>query len=185
MRMALVLIALSSLLLLAPVGGEEKDRCDLKTVEKAYYCAEHELLLASEVVSGKTYYVCEDCEEFADRAGACPSCDQAMVKKVSGKNVCPHCYAKPEPAEVCVKTYYFCPDCGHESLTAGKCADCESPWEKKVSHALVEYVCPECGDYSFQPGKCSEPDCERSGKPLVRTCSQAGTFPHVETPKAK
>ena len=178
MRYPLILVVLSSLLVLAPVGGEESS-CDLKTVEKVFFCHEHEVLLPSELVSNVTYYVCEDCESSYEKPGECELCGETLQKKVSGKDVCPHCFAKPEPAEACVKTYFECPMCECRSATPGKCEDCDEEMEKCVSRALVEYVCPDCGHFSLKPGKCPDPDCSHAGKPLVRTCSESGTYPHV------
>jgi hypothetical protein len=126
------------------------------------------------------YYECEDCGVVEKAPGKCEFCDEALVKKTSGKDVCPHCFRKPEPCEVCVKTYYECEDCGHQAAAPGKCEDCDAPLVKKVSRAVVEYACPECGDSALKLGKCSEEGCENFGKSLVRQCSMSGEFPHVK-----
>jgi hypothetical protein len=178
MRTAKPMFVLSLLLIVGLAHGVEESACDLKTVEKAFLCDEHDILLPDQLASNVTYYVCGECEQISKTAGQCPECEGKLEKKTSKKGVCPHCFEKPEPVDVCVKTYYECPDCEHRGAAPGKCEHCESAWGKKTSRALIEYACPECSSYSYKPGKCKDEDCERKGKPLERTCSESGTFPH-------
>ena len=175
-------LTLFSLAILLPtfaeVLGEKK--CDLAKVEKGLYCEEHEFLTVKELVSSVTYYQCDDCDEIHTKSGECEDCEIVLTKKVSGKNVCPRCYVKPEEIEVCVKTCYECPECGERSAAAGECEDCEKPWKKITVKARVEYECPVCEARELEPGNCTDEDCKAFDKPLVKVCSESGTFPHGE-----
>jgi hypothetical protein len=180
MKARVAIAALVGGLIVVVHAGDTDGGCDLKNVIEAHYCEACDAVLEKkDLVSAKTYYVCEDCEESYDEAGACPYCEQPLKKKTSGKDVCPECYAKPEKVEACRKVYYTCKDCDTESLKPGKCPDCEASLAERVSVALVEYICPECGDARYKAGKCSDKECPHFDKPLTRRCTESGNFPHT------
>lgn len=154
--------------------------CDMKTVEKAFYCEPCKTVLTKkELVSKKKYYECEGCGKTAEKAGKCESCDKKLVKKVTDKDVCPKCYGKTIAVEACVKTAYACPKCGAVSVKAAKCETCKAAYKKVQVRALIHYRCPACGKTSLTPGNCDGAECEKKGEPLVRTCSQSGQGSHV------
>jgi hypothetical protein len=180
MRKTLAIIALGAVFLAWAYAGESTAKCDLKTVVRAFYCEGCDAVLEKkDLVSDVTVYVCEDCEVTLRTAGRCEVCDQLLKKKKSGKDVCRQCLVKPMEVDACRKVYFECPDCEAESAAPGKCEDCDVALKEKVSLALVTYDCPECGDSRMQAGKCVDEECKRFGKPLVRTCSASGEFPHV------
>jgi hypothetical protein len=181
MTKTLPIVALGALLLaLAYAEEESSTKCDLKTVVKAFYCDTCDAVLEKkDLVSDVTIYVCEECETVSRTAGRCECCDEPLTKKKSGKDVCRQCLNKPAPAEACRKVYFECPECEAPSAIPGTCEDCDTAFVQKVSLALVTYDCPVCGDSRLQAGKCEDEDCKHFGKPLVRTCSASGEFPHV------
>jgi hypothetical protein len=179
MKKTLTVVALGAAFL-AWAYAEDTVKCDLKTTVKAFYCESCEVVLEKkDLVSDVTIYVCEECETVSKTPGQCEACEEPLQKKKSGKDVCRQCLAKPEPAEACRKVYYECPDCESVSAIPGTCEDCEKALKEKVSLALVTYDCPVCGDSRRQAGKCEDEECKNVGKPLVRTCSASGEFPHV------
>jgi hypothetical protein len=178
MRKLMMLPAL--LLLLSIARGAAEPPCDMSKVVKGYWCAEDSRILdEKELVSDVTYYQCPECKDIRKEAGTCEYCDKKLEKKTSGKNVCPECFVKPAAAEICVKAYYECPECGRQSLTAGHCDDCDKDLAPQTSRAVIRYVCTGCEASSLVPGKCTNKDCEQFDKPLKKTCSMSGTFPHV------
>ena len=167
-------------------GGKDEDEpeCDLAKVVKMHYCEADEIIYEKkQLVSGKKYHYCEECEEVAEKAGECPHCEGKLVEKVSGKDACPVCYGEVVEAEVCVKEYYECPDCEETAAKAGKCAECEKDLVKKTSKAVVEYWCEECAHSQRKAGTCPKKDCKAKGKKLARSCEMSGEFPHVASPK--
>jgi hypothetical protein len=182
MRTFLICTLCAFALTVATVAAEESE-CDMKTVVKMRVCDDESRLLdTKDVVSGVTYYECEECDGRYAEPGDCPDCDESkLVKRKSGANVCKHCYGPTQEVEVCVKEYYTCPECGGETMAAGKCPDCEDPVTlvKQVSRSLITYQCDGCGSSSYTPGKCTDADCEDKGKDLVRRCSESGTMPHT------
>ncbi|MBI4878828.1 MAG: hypothetical protein HY812_04090 [Planctomycetes bacterium] len=174
------------LLLLSVQAATSTEECDMKTVIKAYFCAEcDEVYEKKDLISDKEYYFCKDCEIAADKAGDCEWCNAPLEKKVSGKDVCPACYAPPAECEACVKVYYECPDCGETALEPGACPVCDdekSPQlEKITSLAVIQYVCEGCYSPSLLPGRCVSDECDHEGQERVKTCSESGTFPHVKS----
>jgi hypothetical protein len=183
MKAKFAIAALVGGLIMVVHAGDSDGGCDLKHVIQAYLCEECDAILEKkDLVSDKTYYVCEDCEESADEAGACPYCEQPLKKKTTGKDVCPDCHSKPQKVEACRKVFYACEGCDTQRLEPGECTDCEAKLVEQVSLALVEYVCPECGESSLRPGKCADKECANAGKALERRCSESGSFPHVKKP---
>jgi hypothetical protein len=178
MRILILTVALA----LPLVGlAADEEACKMPTAVKGLYCEyDSKVLEKKDLASEKKYFECGDCEELAASEGECEHCDGKVVAKVSGKEVCKDCYRKPVEAEICTRDYYECPDCMDESQTARKCPDCEVDFVKKTSRAVVEYCCDECGELSFRAGKCPDEECELFGKPLRRTCSRSGAFPHVK-----
>lgn len=152
--------------------------CDLANVQSGFYCADHEFLTAKDLVSNVKYYECEECEEIQRKSGPCEFCEEPMVEKISGKNVCPHCFARPEVVDVCVKSCFACPECGERVARAGQCADCEVSFVKLEVKALVEYNCEDCGTWSSKPGNCEDEECDSFDVPFQRVCSESGYFPH-------
>ena len=67
MRFALSLLVLASLFVVGPAGGEDGGVCDLKTVEKGFCCAEHEILTSADLVSNVKYYRCDECADPCQR----------------------------------------------------------------------------------------------------------------------
>ncbi|MCA9321905.1 MAG: hypothetical protein KDB53_14280 [Planctomycetes bacterium] len=173
-----------SLLVLATVMGmtaiSMDGPCDLKTLESGYYCEACEAVLkADQRVSDKTYYECPDCGDRATKAGDCDGCETTLVKKTSGKNVCPTCFEAPTAADLCVKSYFACPKCSATSAKAEKCAKCEVDFAAQTSRTVVTYECSECGASAHKATKCDDQDCERHGKAFdVKSCATSGTFPH-------
>ncbi|MHC4860176.1 MAG: hypothetical protein ACYTDY_08810 [Planctomycetota bacterium] len=182
-------VVLAAYALTRTVLATEEDDCDMKTVIAGYYCEPSDLLLEKkELVSDVTYYECSFCELITKAEGKCPDCEKALVKKTSGKNVCPKCYEKPLEAEICVRTCYECPECCEQVAEAGECKECEEKLAQITVRALIQYQCPEtdCDEASYKPAKCQNKECDHHGKPLVKTCSESGVFPHVkEKPKTK
>lgn len=180
MRKMLSVTALCAVVLTWAYAEDKKARCDLKTVVKAYYCDNCEIVIEKkDLVSDVTIYVCEDCETISKTAGRCEACEEPLEKKKSEKDVCKQCLVKPAQVEACRKVYYECPDCETTSAIPGSCEDCETAFKEKVSLALVTHECPTCGDSRLQAGKCEDEDCKHFGKPLVRTCAASGEHPHV------
>lgn len=173
--MAFLLTSVLAIGVAAALSGE----CDMANVVKGFYCEECDAVLEKkDLKSDVVTFTCPACEDVQEKAGKCEYCDKALVKKTSGKDVCPDCLAKPVEAEICVKTHYACPDCDEPGKKGGKCADCDVAFVEVVSRALIEYVCPECGDTSLKPGKCTDSECDACGKPLKRTCTMSGDAPH-------
>ncbi|MHC4860177.1 MAG: hypothetical protein ACYTDY_08815 [Planctomycetota bacterium] len=184
----LVLAALVAAYPLArAVSASTEDECDLKTVERAFYCKADGLVLGKkELVSRKAYYVCATCKETSKKSGKCEFCGKKREKKVSEKDVCPSCYAKPLDVEVCVKPGYACPKCRETGTKPVKCGDCRVKYKKTDIRALIEYRCPDCRKAEYAPGKCGNAECERHGQDLARTCTRSGKPPHVKNlPDAK
>lgn len=173
--------------LVRTVFASTEDECDMKTVERAFYCkADGVVLSKKELVSKKTYYLCATCKEISKKQGKCEFCGKKREKKVSEKDVCPKCYAKPMAVEVCVKAGYACPKCGETSAKPARCGSCRVKFKKTDIRALIEYRCPGCGKAAYEPGKCTNAECERHGQDLVRTCTRSGKPPHVKNlPEAK
>lgn len=185
-RIQILLVLVSAAFLAAPLSqplpAAEEDGCDMSTVVKGFFCKECDsTLVKGDLVSGATYYACSVCETARKESGSCPRCDEALEKKVSGKDVCPHCFAKPVEAELCEKTCFECPEC-YERGVAGTCPDCEKKRAKTTVRALIEYFCPQdgCSESSYGPGKCGDEECGSYGKPLVKTCTESGEYPHVK-----
>jgi hypothetical protein len=169
------------------VALEDDEVCDLKKVEKGYYCEScDEILDKASLVSDHVYYVCPECEIRSSKGGKCLDCEKEMSKKKTAKNACKACFDKAIDVEVCIKTFYECPECKVAAAKAGKCSDCvddkDKPIEMKLttSKALVEYYCEECGMSLFKAGKCTDKECKNTGKPLTKCCSDGGNFPHVK-----
>jgi len=180
---ALVLLFIGSVAAL-----EDDGACDMKSVVKGQYCQSCEMILEKEDLgSDIEYFECPECETRSTKAGKCDDCEKDLVKKKSGKNVCKHCYEKPAEVDVCVKTCYECPECETRSAKAGKCSTCTDDEDAPVAlkevtvKALIEYYCEECGETSMKAGKCTDKECENFGKPLVKSCSMSGEFPHVKS----
>jgi hypothetical protein len=177
MRKILTILAIPALVLLMAGGSGE---CDLATVVKGFYCeTDYQILEEKDLVSDKTYYVCPDCEAIETSPGTCSFCEVELVKRQSGKHVCPQCFQKPTAVEICVKKYHACPSCDAPGEAGGTCPDCEEPYEQMVSRALVQYECDSCGYTSYTAGTCPSEDCEAQGKPLHRRCELSGEFPHT------
>jgi hypothetical protein len=64
-----------------------------------------------------------------------------------------------------------------------RCEDCDCDSAKVVSRAVIEYICPFCYESSVKAGKCTDKECEGYGKPMKRSCSMAGSYPHVAPEK--
>ena len=183
MKKLLFMIVLASLVLSPTTtfvaDAQEDDACDMKTVTKGLRCEQcEEIVLAKSLVSDVPYYVCPDCDEVYREPGTCDECEVALVKKVSGKGVCPDCLQKPTAVEICEKVCYVCPDCEMTASKAGKCPECEVALEKQTIRAVIIYECPDCGMSSYQAGKCTDESCEQHGKALKKRCSHSGEFPH-------
>jgi hypothetical protein len=166
-------------LLMLPVFASDDDACDMKTVQKMRYCEDEDRILEKdEVVSNQKHWVCESCGIRRAEPGACPDCEEALVEKVSGKDVCKHCYGPTVEVEVCVKKCWRCAECETFHEKRGKCPECEKELVEHTSHSLIVYECPECSMWSYKPGKCTTGDCDAKGKALVRRCTLSGEFPH-------
>jgi hypothetical protein len=163
----------------AVAGGLSE--CDLSQVVKVRYCeACAKVLEPSEVLSEAVYYSCASCRINSPVAGDCAVCGKPLEKKVTGKSACRFCYADSIEAEACLKVYYECKGCAARMAKEGTCPDCGIPLARKESKAIVEYVCGSCGTVSLKPGACTFESCAARGKPLKRTCSMSGVFPHVK-----
>jgi hypothetical protein len=180
-KLRVTLVVGIALISLGTVVASTGDGCDMKTVEKAFYCEPCKATLAKkELVSKKKYYECEGCQSKADKSGKCEACDKKRAKKVTDKGVCPRCFAKPVPAEACVKDGYACPKCGDLAAKPAKCGVCKAKHKKVPVRAVILYRCEGCGKSGYAPGNCESADCAKKGTAKVRTCSQSGNAPHAK-----
>ncbi len=173
-------VILAALALAARAAGPEE--CDLSGLERIRYCEScSKILGAGDILSGATYYACDDCRTASAAPGECSSCGKPLQKRTAGSHACRYCFADSVEAEACLKIYYECPGCAIRRSAPGECPDCGGGLLKKESRALVEYVCEACGAVAHVAGACAYKDCENHGKPLRRTCSMSGVFPHVKS----
>jgi hypothetical protein len=163
-------------------SGVATENCDMKTVVPAAWCATDKTLIESkDLVSDKSYYACPTCKKISSDPGKCATCNQELEKKTSDRNVCPKCFQKPDTTEACEKSYWECDTCKKPVTHEGMCEKCKTPLKKHVSLARLAYHCDGCGYKSDKPGNCpakNPEECKNAGKPLAKSCSMSGTFPH-------
>ncbi len=117
-------------LIVAQGAGNE---CDLKKIEKAYWCEScWKALEKDDIVEG---YICPICDSQSYKAGKCSDCDVDRVKAKWCID-CEKVFSEVK-VDVCVKTGYVCEDCGTESFKPGECPDCEEELEKLRSNLVL------------------------------------------------
>lgn len=112
-------LLLAAALVVTVAWADDDPKCDVKTTRVDKVC-----VVCDEVVKkGNTHcdeevekvefcikivYVCEDCDETAEKPGKCPGCDEKLTK-----------------TEDKARTLWACPECGDESDEKGKCEECD------------------------------------------------------------
>ena len=161
--------------------------CDVKTVVPAAWCAQDRILLESkDLVTDKSYYACPTCKKSYEAPGKCEKCNQELERRTSEKDACPKCFARTDAVDTCQKEFWQCDACKQTAAREGNCEKCKAPLKKHVSLAKIGYVCTGCGFAGDRPGNCpamGPEECAQAGKPLTKTCSLSGTFPHGGTAK--
>lgn len=109
----------------------------------------------------------------------CGGCYKFCPEGTVDKGHCTKCGREVSKAEGCVKTYYHCSK--HVDHVA-PCADnaAENCCEKRVDVVRVEYRCasPKCPRWDYKPAECPAQPCPNFGKPMIKSCSASGTWPH-------
>lgn len=132
--LSLIIIPLIAISTLGKGNRKKEKKCDLKKIEKAYWC--------------------EKCDNLI-----------SVNNKV----------------DICVKTGYACKNCNKESFRKVKCSGCKQEMEKITVKCRVNYKCKSCDYTQDKPGKCQQDkEAKCYGKPLIRICSNSGTFPHTK-----
>ncbi len=109
----------------------------------------------------------------------CAGCYKVCPENTVEKGHCIKCGREVTKVEACVKTYYHC---SKHVDHAAPCADnaAEQCCEKRTDVARLEYRCtaPKCTRWSNSPDTCPAIACPNYGKPMVKSCSAGGMWPH-------
>lgn len=145
-------------LVVFPLVAQEK-KCDMKTVEDAFWC--------------------ETCKKVLDKdtcikEGICKKCFEGKKEEE---------WQKAPKVHVCVKKYYECQaPCGCKACPGKGSKKCCGKSKEMVSKSPIIYKCLGCEATAYYEKEIKhdeEKHREKKERKIERNCVDAGSFPHI------